>query len=139
MEYNPDIIIHFSAVLISNRYVVTIYQFQYYFTIKRLTSNAFETLNCRSSLMPYTVAYSGDLTNISRAQKHTILSVTDIDEKCSIVKLCPPVHGSSLVSLADEDNFNYLTNTTGKYVYMKADAQVNFIFIFHFDCQTFQS
>jgi hypothetical protein len=79
---------------------------------------------CRQSFIPIATAYSGDLTNINRAMKHKIIDVIQINQKCSIVKLCPPVYGSTLVSLTD--NFNYQTNTTGKLVYFKPDLQVWF-------------
>jgi hypothetical protein len=78
----------------------------------------------RQSFIPIATAYSGDLTNTNRAMKHKITDVIQLNQKCSIVKLCPPVFGAALVSLADNDNFNYQSNTTGKLVYLKPDLQV---------------
>jgi hypothetical protein len=75
--------------------------------------------------------YSGDLTNLLMAKKHKLISVVEFNG-FTVVKFCPPVTSYSVVSLAANETFDYLTNTTGKMVYYDNAAKViKFIEISH--------
>lgn len=85
--------------------------------------------NFRSpSYIPSLTAYSGDMTNLSRATRHKITKLSVVASKFTIVKLCPHLSQYSAISLIESDNFNYATNTTGTLVYVKVSNQVEFAY-----------